>query len=253
MQISDISLWGILATVMLLLVILALFSIVDRKLVTRMSRVSVYFILSLVFVAALMWGILKLNLWWVDMIWAVLLILSVAYLSLRKAHLPLRPFFLPLSLSLFLSSGLELGIMSVLTQLPRHIVILSVLSFFAVQTLSSMSSSLKTYMSSLRHTQEHCQYLLANGATHVEAILPSVRRSMRASVMAHLRSMTGPLVLAPPMLFIGLLMGGVSPLSVAVIVIVLMLVGLSVSVLASLLTIILVDRSLFDASGRFLY
>ena len=102
MQISDISLWGILATVMLLLVILALFSIVDRKLVTRMSRVSVYFILSLVFVAALMWGILKLNLWWVDMIWAVLLILSVAYLSLRKAHLPLRPFFLPLSLSLFL-------------------------------------------------------------------------------------------------------------------------------------------------------
>ena len=253
MQISDISFWGIVATVVLMLMVVGLFSIVDRRLMTRVLRVSAYFLLSLAVVAVLMWGLLRLNLWWVDMIWGVLLVLLVAYFTLRKAHLSLRPFYLPLSLSLLVGMGLGLGVMSLLMHFPRGIIILSVLSFLAAQVISSVSSAMKTYVSSLRHTQEHCQYLLANGATHVEAILPSVRRSLRASVMTPLRSMTGPLVLAPPLLFIGLLMGGVPVLSAVVIVLAFTFVGLSVGVLATLLTIVLVDRSLFDASGRFLY
>ena len=79
MLISDISLWGIVATVVLLLTVVALFSVIDRRLMTRVWRVSAYFLLSVAFVTGLMWGVLKLNLWWVDVIWAVLLVLSVSY------------------------------------------------------------------------------------------------------------------------------------------------------------------------------
>lgn len=253
MLISDISLWGIVATVVLLLTVVALFSVIDRRLMTRVWRVSVYFLLSVAFVAALMWGVLKLNLWWVDVIWAVLLVLSVSYFSIRKAHLSLRPFFLPLSLSLLAGMGIGLGVMSLLVNISHSVLVLTVLSGIAAQVIPSVSSALRTYVSSLRHTQEHCQYLLANGATHVEATLPSVRRSLRAAVMGGIRSLTGPLVLAPPLFFVGLLMGGASPLAAAVVVAALSLVGLWVSVMATLLTIVLVDRSLFDASGRFLY
>lgn len=253
MLISDISLWGVAAIVVLSMMVVALFSVIDRRLLTRVLRVLTYFIMSLAFVAVLMWGILKLNLWWVDVIWGGALVLTVSYLTVCKARLSMRPFFLPLTLSLMLGMGLGFGAISLLVQTPRNILILTVLSFLSAQVVSSLPVALKTYVSSLRHTQEHCQYLLANGATHIEAVLPSVRRSLRASVMASLRSMTGPLVLAPPLFFCGLLMGGFSPLAAAIVVLALTLMGMWVSVLATLLTIALVDRFLFDASGRFLY
>lgn len=253
MQISDISLWGIAVTILMLCGIMGLFSLIDRKMMTRFFRVLIYMGLSLSVVALIIWGVFRLNGWWYGPLWALLVVMGVAYFTIRKARLSLKPFFLPLTLSLLVGVGCGLGVMYLLVKVPHSVLLVAVLTAMCGQLITSVSQSLATYVSSLRHTQEHYQYLLANGASHLEAILPSVRRSLRASTLPSLRTMTAPLLLAPPMFFCGLLLGGASPAASAVVTFVLMLVLLAVSVLTTLLTLVLVDRSLFDASGRFLY
>lgn len=253
MQISDISLWGIAVTILMLCGIIGLFSVIDRKMMMRFFRVLVYMVLSLSLVALMVWGVFRLNSWWCDVLWVLLVVMGVAYFTLRKAHLQLKPFFLPLALSLLLGVGCGLGVMHLLVKVPHSVLIVAVLTAMTGQLITSVSQSLSTYVCSLRHTQEHYQYLLANGASHLEAILPSVRRSLRASALPSLRTMTAPLLLAPPLFFCGLLLGGASPAASAVVTFVLMLALLAVCVLTTLLTLVLVDRWLFDRSGRFLY
>lgn len=253
MLISDFSFWGIFATVTLLMCVIGLFFITDRRLMSRLLRVLLYVSMSLAVVALLSWGLLKLTTWWGDLIWTILLTVSVSYFTLRKARLSLRPFFLPLSGSLLIAVGIGFSCLFLLVKVSHTLLVLSVLAVFFAQVIQSVSLSLRTYVSSLRHTQEHCQYLLANGATHVESIMPCVRRSLRASILPSLHVMTAPIILAPPLFYCGLILCGSSPLASAVITLVVMIVGLFVPLLTTLLTIMLVDRFLFDASGRFIY
>ena len=250
MLISDISLWGVLTAIVLLLCVLGLFFFIDRKLMSRMLRVLVYVTISLVIVAGLSWCVMKVNTWWCDLIWVLLLAVLTACLVIRKAHLALRSFILPLTLSLLSTMGVCFLCMHLLANVSHSLFVISVFAGFAGQAIPSVSVSLNTYVSSLRHTQEHQQYLLANGASHVEAVLPSVRRSLRASALPSLRAMSAPILLAPPLLFCGLLMLGSSPFAAAVVVLILMITSMFVSVLTTLLTIIMTDRFLFDASGR---
>ena len=251
MQISDISFWGVGVAVMLMAVMVGLFYVIDRRMLSRIFRVLAYVGASLAVTALVMWAGMSLDSWWADLLWVLFVGCTVSFLILRKAHLSMKSFYLPLALSVLAGLGISVGTMFLLTPVAHSLLILSVMGVVAGQMFFSVSLALKTYVSSLRHTTEHYQYMLANGASHVEAIMPSVRRSLRASLLPLFRNTATPLVVGPPLFFCGLLMGNVSPLSAAVIVFVLMMLVWTSCVGATLLTIILADRSLFDASGRF--
>ena len=78
MQISDISLWGIAVTILMLCGIMGLFSLIDRKMMTRFFRVLIYMGLSLSVVALIIWGVFRLNGWWYGPLWAWLVVMGVA-------------------------------------------------------------------------------------------------------------------------------------------------------------------------------
>jgi len=108
--------------------------------------------------------------------------------------------------------------------------------------LTSVVQMAQTYDSSLRHTEEHRRYLIANGATLLESVMPSVRRALRASVQAQLKQMASPLVVAMPLLFCGMLMGGAQPLLSLAVTLLLMAAAFGASVFSAVLFLVLAER-----------
>ncbi|MBQ7510385.1 MAG: ABC transporter permease [Prevotella sp.] len=108
----------------------------------------------------------------------------------------------------------------------------------------SVKQTLQTYQRSMLHTEAHRQYLLANGATRLESLMPSVRRALRAAVQPQLKTMAQPLLVAMPLLFAGMLLGGASPVGAVVVVLLLMAATFVASVVAGVAAIYLTHSAL---------
>lgn len=249
---SGLSVWGAAVVLCMLGGVFALFSIVDRRLMGRMSRVLLYFGLSMLLVALYMWGLHVVHEWWAHVLWVLLGAVLVSWLILRKNRLLQGAFFVPVFVSVLVGMACGVGLSLLLAAVRPVLLVPGVVAVEAAFMIGAVSSGLAAYIRSLRHTQEHFQYLLANGASHAESVFPSVRRSLRAVVVPLLRTMTTPIAVAPPMLLCGLLMAGCAPLSSVLFVAFLLIAMLPVNVLTMALIILLADRLIFDRSGRFL-
>lgn len=108
-----------------------------------------------------------------------------------------------------------------------------------------LPSVLTTYLRSVSHTESHIKYLLANGATRFEAVVPSIRRALRAVVVWVARSAAFylPAVLA-------LLACGLPLWSIAVVAVMMFVGSFSLSVLVSAATMVVADRWLITPWGN---
>ena len=247
---TEISLWGVAAVVVLYAMAGSVFALSDRRMMRRFFRATVFFLASLLLVGAYMWGLYRLDSIWTDLGWLLLVGCLVAYFSLARVHLPQRQLLAVLALSVLVGFVVVACSVRLLVSVSHTALLIPVTALLAGQLLASVSASWQVYVSSLRHTQEHYRYLMANGASHLEAVMPSVRRSLRAAVMPSLKNMASPVVIAPPLLLCGLLLAGLSPVIAVVITSLLQLAMLSASVLTTALSLFLADRYLFDRSGN---
>jgi putative ABC transport system permease protein len=101
----------------------------------------------------------------------------------------------------------------------------------------AVKETLQTYQRSLTHTEAHRLYMQANGATLLESLMPSVRRALRATVQPQLRTMAQPLLVTMPLLFVGMLLGGVSPATAVVVMILLMMAAFVSTVVAAIVAL----------------
>ena len=106
-----------------------------------------------------------------------------------------------------------------------------------VLLLMAVTSGVRTYRRSLRHTEAHRRYLLANGATRLESVIPSVRRALRSAVLPLALHRTSSMLLVLPVLFFALLLGGFSLAGAMVALLLLWLLALAVGVLATVLAL----------------
>ena len=114
----------------------------------------------------------------------------------------------------------------------------------------SVPAAAESYLRSLRHTEAHRRYLVANGATHIESLVPSVRRALRSAVLPltwH-RSSCMPIVLLA--LGCGLLICGASIAATLASVLMCWAAAIVGAVLSTLLLLWLSDRILFDKQGN---
>jgi len=111
--------------------------------------------------------------------------------------------------------------------------------------LMSVSEGLKAYLSSIRNTKSHYQYLMANGASNIEALMPSVCRGLRTASIAVLHEMILPVVVTPPAFLCGLLLMGASPLYAGVVTVSLVLSSLFSCLLAVVLSMLLMNKKVF--------
>ena len=271
----ELSFWGIALTLVLWLLAVALFLLIDRREMRRVLRVSALMAVQLVAVGGGAWVVYKMHVWWACLLWlVVMLVLATAWcvheirgerqasgktaghgllmkgdaLAMKGETLAMKGEALAMMReALVVAGGLLAGCAvaggSLMLTLPGgcFVPVFGVLlAFLSV----SVKQTLQTYQRSMLHTEAHRQYLLANGATRLESLMPSVRRALRAAVQPQLKTMAQPLLVAMPLLFAGMLLGGASPVGAVVVVLLLMAATFVASVVAGVAAIYLTHSAL---------
>jgi len=169
---------------------------------------------------------------------------------IRKAlrpslHMPRVPqsLWLPLYGAMLLSALALTGCMTL--SLSCH-VFWPVFIILLLCLFGSTPHALEVYLRSLKHTEAHRRYLMANGATHLESIVPSVRRSLRAAFLPMLWQRSSHMPLAMLVLFCALLLFGATIAAALAITLMTWAAAIAAAVMAIVLTIWLADRQLFS-------
>ena len=197
MNISDMSLWGIVLALLLSALSAALLWVIDRRVLGCLLRVRLPRLGGLRRRAPLCW--------WLAGAGALALVCMVGA----------GCFVLAFGGRLFWPAACLLLVLQ-LTAVPRGVT---------------------AYRRSLLHTEAHRRYLLANGATRLESVVPSVRRALRAAVLPLAVHRVSPVLPLLPVLFFALLLGGWSLAAAVVAVLLLWLLALALSVAATVLTL----------------
>ena len=99
-----------------------------------------------------------------------------------------------------------------------------------LSAIPAVSAGMKAYRTSIRATTEHQEYLMGNGATRHETLLPSRQRGLRAALVCSLRTMKGVSVLTTMLVLTALMLSGLSPVKAAILVVLLTVGSLLTSI-----------------------
>ena len=238
LNLSQISLWGIVPLLLLLMVSLAVFWFVDRRLFMIIVRIFGLAVVQLTVVGAYTWLLLHTDSWWAYTLWLLLLALAVGLRSARLTKLP-REKSIHVALAVVLAVGATCGVLMI--SLPVRL-ILPVAAVLAAGIYESVDVSLCAYQRSYDNTQAHRYYLLANGATLLESLMPSVRRALRVTIVPQLQRLAVPFMAIGAMLFWGMIMGGATAPAALVATLMLCTAAFVAAVMATLLAIFFLSK-----------
>lgn len=230
----DMSVWGVALLVVLLLVSVGVFKLIDHRGMMRTIKVFGLMTGQMAVVGFGVWVAYKAAAWWADVLWLLMmLVLAAAWClySMRKQWKRML-----LSVVSALAAGTLVGGGTMMLCLSGRFFI-PVMGVLIAHLVVSIIETLQTYQRSLMHTEAHRQYMLANGASLLESLMPSVRRALRATVQPQLRTMAQPLLVTMPLLFVGMLLGGVSPATAVVVMILLMMAAFVSTVVAAIVAL----------------
>lgn len=231
-SLSDLSFWAVLPLLLLAAAVVVL-HLIDPRFTRRYARAFLPLLVQLLMIAAYAWGIVRISHWAADVVGYCLLVVVVTGL-----HPYGRRRWLPLFLSVAVSGALAVGcLLLAFKALPARTVFIVSSVLMVLHLTTSTASTLKTFELSHRVTRDHRIYLLANGATQLEALMPSVRRALRGGLLWQLRHRSTSFVVMLPVLMTALLIGGFSPLAALAATLLFALSALGASILSAVAAI----------------
>lgn len=246
--------WGLLAALALLAVPAYFFWRVSQRMLVRTAIAVGRAMLQLAVVGVYMHWLFRWNSVALDLVWLLLMALIGAFAACSRAQLPRRAMVLPIV------AGQSLAVIAVGAYLlllvfkpgqpavARWIVPVAGLLLSGGQAVCA--SGLKAYYGSLRNEGGLYDFLLGNGATHLEAVMPFVRRAVEEAFSPLLANMAVVGLVTLPELTLGQMLGGVSPAVAVAFTAVIVAASLSVSVLSLAVSLYVADCRMFDANGR---
>lgn len=191
---------------LLLCAALAFFWLADRRLFRGLLVRCCSAAAQLCGVGCYVWLLLSCDSWWSYSLWLLGMGAVIGVVTVRRARLPWRR-ALPVAAAVVLTIVMVCAVLMLV--LPVRL-LLPVAALLAAGLYESMGFSLTAYMRSYGNTQAHRYYLLANGATLLESLMPSIRRALRVSVVPQLKRFALPVIITGTTLFWGMLMGGMA-------------------------------------------
>lgn len=239
MQITDISLWGVALMVVLMALAVALFLLIDRREMMRVLKVFGLTLGQMIVAGAGVWLVYKVDAWWMNLLWLIAMLVLTGGWCLYEMKWQVKKLALPVAAALVAGCLVAGG--SVMLTLPGRCFV-PVFGVLLAYLMVSVTLTLQTYQRCLYHTVSHRQYMLANGATMLESLMPGIRRALRACIQPQLRTMAQPLLVAMPLLFAGLLLGGASPIASVFVLMLLMVAAFIASVVAGVVAVSLYSK-----------
>lgn len=238
----ELSFWGVALTLVLWVLAVALFVLIDRKEMLRVLKISGLMVAQMIVIGAGVWIVYKMDTWWANLLWlVVMLALATAWcVHELRGERPVGGKKVNFGQVLPVVAGLIAGCAvaggSLMLTLPSGCLV-PVFGVLIAHLMMSVTQTLQTYQRSMLHTEAHRQYMLANGASRLESLMPCVRRALRAAIQPQLKTMAQPLLVAMPLLFAGLLLGGVSPVAAVTVLLLFAAAAFVASVLAGVVAL----------------
>ncbi len=222
MIVSEIYLWGAALIAFLVVVAMLALAFVDRKMLRRMLVVFGATVAQMVVVGAVVLLAFKTFAWWVYLLWYLL----VLFLSICWVLYPIlfmwKRMLLPISAAV-LAGSIVLGGSTILC-LPINVFMTAYSVLMACMT-ASMIQTMVNYLRNMHQPDARKQEL-----------------SWRESVLPQVRSMAQPLVMVMPMLYAGMLVGGVSPYIGLLIILLLIAASFVANVLAGVIALSMICK-----------
>ena len=219
MQITDISLWGVALMIVLMALAMGVFLLIDRREMMRVLKVFGLTLGQILVSGAGVWLVYKMNVWWMNLLWLVVMLTLSGGLCLYKIRGQLKKQALPIAAAMAVGCLVSGG--SMMLALPGRCFV-PVFGMLLGFLMVSVTLTLQTYQRCLLHTESHRQYLLAQ-----------------------LRTMAQPLLVAMPLLFAGMLLGGASPAASICVLLLIMVAAFVASVVAGVIAVSLYSKLSF--------
>lgn len=131
---------------------------------------------------------------------------------------------------------------SLMLSLPCRL-FLPVLAVVLLCLMLTVPYSLQTFHRSVVRTAAHRRYILANGGSRLESLIPSVRRALRTAVTGVIWTRSSPIVFAMVLMFCGMMIGGATMAAALLTTLLTWLAVVAASVLGSVLAMLLVAHT----------
>ncbi len=186
MFVSEISLWGAAIVACVVLVAMMALSLFNRQMLQRMWVIFGATVAQMAVVVAVVWTVYQTHTWWSNLLWFLLvLVLSICW-CLYPLQAMWRNMLRPVSAAMLVGSIVVGG--STMLMLPISVF----LSVYSVLMACMTASLMQTMMSYQRNQQKP--------------------EALREDMLHQVRNLAQPLVMVMPMLYAGMLLGGVPAL-----------------------------------------
>ena len=216
MFVSEIHLWGAAVVACVVFVAMIALAFFDRKMLRRMLVIFGATVAQMAVVVAVVWLVYQTNAWWAYLLWFLLVLFLSTCWCLYPLQAMWKQMLWPVSVAT-LVGGIILGGSAMLC-LPLN-VFLSVYSVLMACMTASLMQTMMSYQRNMQH--------------------PEV---LRKSLLPHVRTLAQPLVMVIPMLYAGMLLGGVSALEGLLVVFLLIAASFVANILADVIALLMLRK-----------
>ena len=190
----------------------------------------------------------------INIAWVAVMVVVAASTAIRRTHLRWQTALLPVAGGFFTASMLVgMFFLFIILRLPNPFdsrYFIPIMGILMGNMLSVAVIALSTYFDSLRRETTLYYYLLGNGATHLEAITPFIRKAIEKSFNPCIANMAVMGLVSLPGTITGQILGGSSPGIAVKYQIMIIVITFSASMVSLAVTLYLTDRKSFDSYGR---
>lgn len=251
---TDISYINMVLGLLLLAIPLYFFHRFGVRLIKSTVIATVRMVVQMMLIGLYLKYLFEWNNPWINMLWVLVMVLVASFTAAHRTRVRRRVIVLPLSVGL-LSSALVVGLyfLVFVLQLKQPFdarYFIPIIGIMMGNMLGVNVLALSTYYDGLQRERQLYYYLLGNGASHIEAVSPFIRRAIEASFMPCIANMAVMGIVSLPGTMIGQILGGSAPGIAIKYQMMIVFITISSSMLSLVATLYLADRRSFDVYGR---
>ena len=254
METTDISYLSLAVGLLLLAIPLYFFHRLGARLIRSTVTATVRMVLQLLFIGFYLHYLFEWNNPAINVLWVLIMVLVATFTAAHRTRLRLGTIAVPLFSGLLATAAVVgMYFLVLVLELPKPFdarYFVPIMGILMGNMLSVNVIALNAYYDSLQREQHLYYYLLGNGATHLEAVMPFARQAVEKSFAPCIANMAVLGIVSLPGTMIGQILGGSAPGIAIKYQMMITVITFSASMLSLMLTLRLADRRSFDAHGR---
>ena len=232
----------ILALLLLVLPFGALY-LLDRPSIKPLAMALIKGFVQLLLFSLIAWGVYHIENIWLSIGWLLVMSVWAGFLVTSKCKVAIHKYLFPTCAGLFVGV-LLIGLWLLVAVLPIEQMtarwFVPVMAVLLGHSASMQVRGLGHFVGMLKRNRGQYDFMLGNGATQWQALMPFMRSSLLAILSPTIANLSALALAALPLLFCGMLLGGFTPINAFAVMVYAVLGCIASSVLSLGITVVII-------------